>query len=246
MKHINERRRGFFVTGTDTEIGKTWVASALVAALKSRGLGVGVMKPIASGAEMTPEGLRNEDALALMAAAAGDVARYPGPYAEVNPYCFAPPISPHLAAAEAGVTMDAPSIAAIARSVADKFDLLVVEGAGGWRAPIGPDEAISDLAVGLELPVVLVVGLRLGCLNHAVLPAEAIRSSGLPMAGWIANSIDPAMNRREANLETLERCLGVAPLAVFPPGGDPAGRRKAANAAIDRLSDILKLPIKPS
>jgi len=230
--------RGIFVTGTDTEIGKTWVSTALVAELRRRGRRVGVMKPVASGAVQTAAGLRNEDALALMAAAAGEPARYPGSYAEVNAYCFAPPISPHLAAAEAGVSIELERLRELARSSAPQFDCQVVEGAGGWRAPLGPTSSMADLAQHLGLPVLLVVGLRLGCLNHAVLSAEAIRQTGLPLAGWVANSIDPAMSRREDNLATLGELLGAPPLAIFPYGDDPDARRAAAGLALDRLAAI--------
>lgn len=230
--------RGIFVTGTDTEIGKTWVSSALVAELGRRGRRVGVMKPVASGATPTATGLRNDDALALMTAAAGTAERYPGSYAEVNPYCFEPPISPHLAAAAAGVHIELERLGRSVDALTLKFDCLVVEGAGGWRAPLGPAASIADLAVRLGLPVLLVVGLRLGCLNHAVLSAEAIRRSGLPFAGWVANAIDPAMRQRAENLATLTDLLGDPPLAVFPFGADPDAREAAARAAVDRLTDI--------
>lgn len=228
--------QGLFVTGTDTEIGKTRVSTALVAALKKRGQRVGVMKPVASGAATTKDGLRNEDALALMAAAAGAAEHYPGNYAEVNPYCFEPPISPHLAAAAAGVTIELDRLRGLADVLASRYDCLVVEGAGGWRAPLGPATSIADLAIRLGLPVLLVVGLRLGCLNHAALSVEAILRSGLPWAGWIANTIDPGMRQRAENLASLAELLGTAPLAVFPFSTDPATAEKPAELAIDRLA----------
>lgn len=220
---------GVFVTGTDTEIGKTFVSTALAAAARKTGLKVGVMKPVASGAQRTPEGLRNEDALALMTAAGES------DYSIVNPYCFEPPISPHLAAADSGVRIDVSRIAELVRARATECDLLVVEGAGGWRAPLSPDRSMADLAVALELPVVLVVGLRLGCLNHATLSAEAIRGSGLPFAGWIGNRIDPAMSRWEDNVSTLGSLLGAPPLAVFPFGADQTARLSLGRQIIDRL-----------
>ena len=220
---------GVFVTGTDTEIGKTFVSTALAAAARKTGLKVGVMKPVASGAQRTPGGLRNEDALALMTAA-GET-----DYSIVNPYCFEPPISPHLAAADSGVRIDVSRIAELVRARATECDLLVVEGAGGWRAPLSPDRSMADLAVALELPVVLVVGLRLGCLNHATLSAEAIRGSGLPFAGWIGNRIDPAMSRWEDNVSTLGSLLGAPPLAVFPFGADQTVRLSLGRQIIDRL-----------
>ena len=226
---------GIFVTGTDTEVGKTWVSTALVAGLRRRGRRVAVMKPIASGATPTAAGLRNDDALELMAAAAGSEQSYPDSYTQVNPYCFEPPISPHLAAREAGVSIDIEKVRAIAAATASRFDCLVVEGAGGWRAPLGPTQSIANLAMAIGLPVLLVVGLRLGCLNHAVLSLESIRASGLPFAGWVANSIDPTMQRREDNLATLIDLLGEPPLAVFPTGAEPGAREAAAERALDRL-----------
>jgi dethiobiotin synthetase len=227
MSHLSN---GVFVTGTDTEIGKTFVSTALATAARSRGLTVGVMKPVASGAHPTSDGLRNDDALALMAAA-GET-----DYASVNPYCFEPAISPHLAAGDAGVTIDLRHLATLARARAQECDWLVVEGAGGWRAPLGAGSSMADLAHALGLPVVLVVGLRLGCLNHAVLSAESIRLSGLTLAGWIGNRIDPLMSRWEDNLSTLESLLGTAPLALFPFGANETERLALGGQAIDRLS----------
>lgn len=221
--------KGLFVTGTDTEIGKTFVSTALASAARQLGWKVGVMKPVASGAHRTPEGLRNEDALALMAAA-GET-----DYSLVNPYCFEPPISPHLAAADSGVEIDVSRVVELARSRATECDLLVVEGAGGWRAPLGPGRSIADLALALGLPVVLVVGLRLGCLNHAALGAEAIRGSGSTFAGWIGNRIDPTMSRWEDNVSTLESLLGAPPLAVFSFGADEKARLALGRQVIDRV-----------
>ncbi len=226
---MNPNFKGVFVTGTDTEIGKTFVSTALAAAAHTTGRKVGVMKPVASGAHRTPEGLRNEDALALMAAA-GET-----DYSIVNPYCFEPPISPHLAAADSGVEIDVSQVAELAHTRATECDLLVVEGAGGWRTPLGRGRNMADLALALGLPVILVVGLRLGCLNHATLSGESIRGSGLPFAGWIGNRIDPAMSRWEDNVSTLGSLLGAKPLAVFPFGADETARLALGRQIIDRL-----------
>jgi dethiobiotin synthetase len=226
--------RGCFVTGTDTEIGKTFVSTALIEAARRKGLRVGVMKPIASGAERTAVGLRNEDALALMAAAGES------DYEKTNPYCFEPPISPHLAAAEAGVLIDIEAIARHAADLATQSDLLVVEGAGGWRAPLGQGFGISELAKALGLPVMLVVGLRLGCLNHAALSYESIQRSGMPFAGWIGNAIDPNMARRDENIATVTQLLGSPPIGLFPNQPAETARAKAADLAIDRLLVILE------
>lgn len=235
-------RPGIFVTGTDTEIGKTWVSTAIVEALRLRGRRVGVMKPVASGATASPSGWRNDDALALMTAASGDAERHGVGYARVNPYCFVPPISPHLAAAEAGVDIDLGRIGTEFTTQAGYFDCMVVEGAGGWRAPLSDRASIADLARVLGLPVMLVVGMRLGCLNHAILTTEAIRGSGLRWGGWVANTLEPSMSRGDENVATLTRILGEAPLAVFPPGSDSKGRRSAAERTIDRLVAAKILP----
>jgi dethiobiotin synthetase len=202
---------GIFITGTDTGVGKTVVATALGRALVAQGKRVAVMKPVASGSHRTPQGLRNEDALALMAAS--NVA---APYDQVNPYCFEPAISPHIAAEEACIAVDTVHIRRNFDTLTAAADVIVVEGAGGWLAPLGPHISIKDLATTLDLPVVLVVGVRLGCINHALLTKLAIESQGAQFAGWIANTIDPGMARQKENLETLAQQLGTAPLAVVP------------------------------
>jgi dethiobiotin synthetase len=218
--------RGVFITGTDTGVGKTVVATALIRTFVAQGLRVAVMKPVASGSERTSEGLRNEDALALMAAA--NVA---APYERVNPYCLEPAISPHIAAKEACIAVDTGHIRRHFDALTASADLVVVEGAGGWLAPLGPRISIKDLAAALDLPVVLVVGLRLGCINHALLTKLAIESHGARFAGWIANSIDSAMPRRKENLETLAEQLGEPPLAIVPSlaaGAQPPELHEAA------------------
>jgi len=205
--------RGIFVTGTDTGVGKTVVACALVRGLREGGARVAVMKPVASGAFRTPEGLRNTDALALMEAA--------GParsdtYDEVNPYCFEPAISPHIAAREAGIDVDTSMIRQKYDRLSAGADWVVVEGAGGWYAPINEHQTMADLAWALSVPALLVVGLKLGCLNHAQLTRLGVESHGVRLAGWVVSGIDRHMTRVEANLETLERLFGEPPLAVVP------------------------------
>jgi dethiobiotin synthetase len=203
--------RGIFVTGTDTGVGKTLIACALVRALREQGARVAVMKPVASGAFETPAGLRNSDALALMEAAG-----CPHAYDAVNPYCFEPAISPHIAAKEAGIEVDTSMIRQRYDQLAAEADWVVVEGAGGWFAPINQRQTMADLAWALSVPALLVVGLKLGCLNHARLTQIGVESHGVSFAGWVVSAIDPDMLRAEANLETLERLLGQPPLAVVP------------------------------
>lgn len=203
--------RGLFVTGTDTGVGKTRVAAAMVHALVRAGLKTVGMKPVASGATRTAAGLRNDDALQLQAAA--NLSRS---YQLVNPYAFAPPVAPHIAAQEAGIRMELAHILESYRRLCEGADAVVVEGVGGWQVPLGNDWGLPQLARTLALPVVLVVGLRLGCLNHAQLSARAIRSDGLALAAWAANGIDPGFERRGENLATLERTLNAPLLADIP------------------------------
>jgi dethiobiotin synthetase len=202
---------GWFVTGTDTGVGKTRAAQALLAASAHAGQRAVGMKPVASGCRATPDGLRSEDAEALIRAS-----NVTATYADVNPYAFAPTISPHLAAREAGVTIQLDVIRKCFMRLADQADYVVVEGAGGWFVPLNDEHAMADVARVLGLSIVLVVGMRLGCLNHALLTQAAIEKSGLAFVGWIANRVDPAMERFDENLATLEKCLHAPLLTVFP------------------------------
>jgi dethiobiotin synthetase len=223
--------KGFFITGTDTGVGKTVVAAALARAFAVRGRRVAVMKPVASGAEATPGGLRSSDALALMAAA-----NVPAPYETVNPYCFRPAVSPHIAAQECGVVTDFAVIRRCFDALTGRAECVVVEGAGGWLAPLSESAAMADLALALRLPVILVVGLRLGCLNHAFLTYESIRAHGASFAGWVANGIDPAMERLAENLASLAGRLG-DPLARIPRL-DPCGAGADLSDAALRLESL--------
>jgi len=211
--------RGVFVTGTDTGVGKTVVACGLVRALRAQGLRVAVMKPVASGAVRTPEGLRNADALALIEAAGTSADT---PYEEVNPYCFEPAVSPHIAAKEAGIEVDTTLIRHKYDALTARSDWVVVEGAGGWFAPINAHQTMADLAWALSIPALMVVGLRLGCLNHAQLTRLGIEAQGVTLLGWIASGVDPLMDRSPENLAALERLLGEAPLAVISHSADAA------------------------
>lgn len=193
-----------FVTGTDTGIGKSVASAALLHALRRAGGTAVGMKPVASGCEATPRGPRNEDALLLQAASD------PRPdYASVNPYALTAPLAPELAAADEGVHLDLAVIAGAFATLARSADRVVVEGVGGWAAPLSASLDQADLVRALELPVVLVVGLRLGCINHARLTARAILSDGFHLAGWIANGIDPTMARADDNVRILRERLPV-------------------------------------
>lgn len=193
---------GLFITGTDTEIGKTYVSSLLIKILADEGLKVTGMKPVASGAKKINGVLQNEDALSLMQSSNIEV-----DYKNVNPYVFEPAISPHLAAEDAGIEIDFAEIKNNFDHLKSISDVVVVEGVGGWYAPLTSDTTVADLAETLNLPVILVVGLRLGCLNHALLTAQAIRQSGLSVAGWIANHVDEDFSSAEENIKTLKHFL---------------------------------------
>lgn len=202
----------YFIAGTDTDVGKTTIATGLLCAARQAGMSTAAGKPVASGCDVKPDGLRNSDAVALLAGCT-----VPLTYDEVNPIAFEPPIAPHLAAREAGVALTVHSLLAPMRHILEKrADFTLIEGAGGWRVPLADQANLSDLAIALQLPVILVVGVRLGCISHALLSAEAIANDGLQLAGWVANIIDPKTSRLEENLATLaERlpapCLGRVP-----------------------------------
>mgnify|MGYP000094201208 CR=1 FL=1 len=194
--------RGYFVTGTDTGIGKTRFAVALIHALQQRGLKVAAMKPVAAGGEAIDGRCMNEDVLALSQAA--DVK---ADLDFINPYAFMPPIAPHIAADQAGTTIALDKIVSAYTALAAQADAVVVEGAGGLCVPLNSRYDIGDLAAALDLPIILVVGTRLGCLNHALLTAEVIARRGLKWAGWVANILDPEMLALEENIATLEMRL---------------------------------------
>ncbi len=212
--------RAYFLAGTDTEVGKTLIAAALLRAAAAQGLRALGMKPVAAG------GAEDVDALV----AAGNVA---APRDIVNPYLLREPLSPHLAARHDGVAVDLERIARCFNELRGRADFLVVEGAGGFRVPLSDTQDGADLAARLGLPVVLVVGLRLGCLNHALLTAEAVRTRGLRLAGWVANQVDARMTCVEENVDTLRARLA-APLLGF------VSHQARPDAA--RVADLLRLP----
>lgn len=226
---------GYFITGTDTGIGKTMASVALLHALTRQGLTAVGMKPVASGCATTAEGLRNEDALALQAASSVAL-----PYEQINPYAFALAIAPHIAAELAAISIDLEVIAGHYRQLATQAEVVVVEGVGGWRVPLNPQQDVADLAAVLDLPVILVVGLRLGCINHALLTADSIRARGLKLVGWIANYLDPEMTAQAQNIQALQQRLAAPLLAELP--WDDEGRPLFADErdVLEQLNDSLR------
>ena len=216
--------RGVFIAGTDTDVGKTRVALALLRALAARGVRAAGMKPVATGSrpltasELTTAGgfyslgdMINDDVAQIYALSAPDCDR-----SDINPYCFEWAVSPHIAADQSGVRIEPEHVAAAYGRLAARVDAVVVEGTGGWLAPIGELGTMADIAARLNLPVVLTVGLRIGCLNHALLTVQAIGVSNLKLAGWIGSVLRPDMPALEQNLATLDALLGVPRLALLP------------------------------
>lgn len=218
---------GFFITGTDTDVGKTWCGVALMTMLRARGYSVAGMKPVAAGCEWLDGRWKNSDALLLQQHASLAPA-----YELVNPYAFANPVSPHLACGN--VVVDIGVIRSAFDAMSAGGDYVVVEGAGGWLSPLSRQYDNAALAAELKLTVIMVVGMRLGCINHARLTFDAITRSGLSCAGWIAVNIDPAMAEIEGNLEYLRQAIDVPLLGVMPHQTRPD---------FDRLSAQLNLKI---
>lgn len=201
----------FFVTGTDTGVGKTWATLGLMAAAQARGLVVNGMKPVASGSEWKDGQFRNADAEQIMKQCSRPVS-----YQQVNPYAFAEPIAPHVAAHKEQIDVNLETLAVAYHSLADRTDRVIVEGVGGWRVPLADGIQTEDLVRRLELSVILVVGLRLGCINHALLSAEAIGAAGLPFAGWLANGICRNYAEKQATLDYLGNQIRAPYLGDIP------------------------------
>lgn len=200
-----------FVTGTDTDVGKTRISVALIEVLQQQGKQVAAMKPIASGCDLTIDGLRNDDALQLSEQANVDL-----PYELMNPYAFVPAIAPHIAAEQVDITIDVAVIKQNFDLILQQSDVIVVEGAGGWLVPLNSTQTMADLAIHLNLPVILVVDIRLGCINHALLTIKAIESSGLQVEGWVANNFGQNPQSIEIVETLMQRilapCLGNVPV----------------------------------
>jgi len=222
------RPRRFFITGTDTGVGKTLVTGALLLNARGYGLGAVGVKPVAAGCSLVGGRLVNEDALVLQRCGSLHL-----DYAAINPVALEPALAPHIAAARAGVALDAATLAAhVGRVAAGGQDVLLVEGAGGWQVPLNARESMADLATRLGYPVILVVAMRLGCLNHALLTAAAIEGAGLTLAGWVANSTGPLMEAFDENLQALEQRLPALRLGTVPYLG-PTVSPEQANAWLD-------------
>ncbi|APZ05826.1 dethiobiotin synthase [Kosakonia cowanii] len=201
----------YFVTGTDTEVGKTVASCALLQAANLRGLRSAGYKPVASGSEMTPDGLRNSDALALQRHSSLLLT-----YQAVNPYTFAEPTSPHIVSADLNQPIEAEVMSAGLRQLEQQADWLLVEGAGGWFTPLSPTLTFADWATAERLPVILVVGVKLGCINHAMLTAQAVQQAGLRLAGWIANDVVKPGKRHQEYMATLQRVLPAPLIGEIP------------------------------
>lgn len=226
-------KQGYFIAGTDTGVGKTRITLALMHAFQKNGLTVTGMKPVASGCDETSEGLINEDALLLQAQSSFDI-----PYENINPYAFELPVSPHIAAEKAGTRIQIDIIHKQMLLLMKDADCLMVEGVGGWRVPLcdrkGNQKNTEDLAIALALPVILVVGMRLGCLNHALLTYEAIIRSGLQCAGWVANQVDPNFTHLQENIETLKAQFNAPLIGVVP---------FQESIRTERVSDLLDISV---
>ena len=202
----------FFITGTDTEIGKTTIATALLYQAQQHGLSTLASKPIASGCELTALGLRNQDALLLQQQCSITI-----PYHILNPYAFEPPIAPHIAAAQVQQRLNVHALQqAIELVLQQQADLTLIEGAGGWHVPLNDEQRLSDLALTLSLPIIVVVGIRLGCINHALLTIESIQNSGLPIAGWVANQCQPTTLAHLDTVACLRQQIAHPMLGVVP------------------------------
>jgi len=203
--------KGLFITATDTDMGKTTIALALIQNLKRAGFSVTAFKPVAAGCNNTANGLRNPDALKLQASSSLDV-----DYALLNPYAYEPPIAPHIAAENTQQPIKIDTIKQCYEKIRPLADWTIVEGAGGWLVPINNQQTMADVALALDIPVIVVVGMKLGCINHTLLTFDSIKQHGCQITGWIANTLDPNMNNFDDNLTFLEHKLPAPLLATIP------------------------------
>lgn len=225
----------FFIAGTDTNVGKTLVAAGLLIAAKNHGLTTAALKPLAAGCEKTEAGLRNADAVLLQS-----VITQPLMYEQINPIALEAAIAPHIAAQQEKRVLSADRLAGFCRGSMNLADFTLVEGAGGWRVPLNPQETLADVAKILRLPVILVVGVRLGCISHALLTVEAIRNDGLQLAGWVANCIDADMPVLQENIHSLAVRIPAPCLGVVPWLANAAPESVASALDIDSLAQLFQ------
>ncbi len=233
MTSKSASKKAFFITGTDTNVGKTLIAAGLLVAAKNRGLTTAALKPVAAGCEKTDAGLRNSDALLLQSVITQKL-----DYDQINPYALEAAIAPHIAAQQEKRSLSVDRLSGFCRGVLSSANFILVEGAGGWRVPLNARETLADLAKNLDLPVILVVGVRLGCISHALLTFEAIVRDGVAVAGWVANCVDADMPVLQENIDSLRSrlpipCLGVVPFLADTSPDKVAGYFDAA--ALDHL-----------
>lgn len=231
QKTIN--KKAFFIAGTDTNVGKTLIAAGLLVAAKHKGLTTAALKPVAAGCEKTDAGLRNSDALLLQSVITQHLH-----YDQINPYALEAAIAPHIAAQQEKRSLSVDRLSGFCRAVLSSANFTLVEGAGGWRVPLNARETLADLAKNLELPVILVVGIRLGCINHALLSFEAMVRDGVAIAGWVANCVDADMPALQENIDSLRARLPIPCLGVVPFLADTSPEQVASyfdTAALDHL-----------
>ena len=222
--------RGYFITGTDTGVGKTTVTLGLMQALQQQGCSVAAMKPVAAGCERTADGWRHADALQLQQQSSVEL-----DYELINPYAFEPAIAPHIAAEQAGITIELNKIVNKYKEIESSVDCVLIEGAGGWKVPLNADETLADLARRMDLDVIMVVAIRLGCLNHALLTADAIAAAGCTLAGWVANQLPSPPENAQENIKSLKSRISSPLLGVLPV-------MKEVSAGI--VAENLSLPVQ--
>jgi len=225
------RKHAFFIAGTDTDVGKTLVAAGLLVAAKARGLTTSALKPVAAGCDATELGLRNADALLLQSVITEQLS-----YEQVNPIALAAAIAPHIAAQQEKRSLSVSRLVGLCRGVLHSAQFTLVEGAGGWRVPLNPRETLADIVRELNLPVILVVGVRLGCINHALLTVEAIQRDGLQVAGWVANCIASDMPAQQENIQALQERIAAPCLGVVPWLNDASPVSAATYLQLDSLA----------
>ncbi|MEH6444061.1 MAG: dethiobiotin synthase [Oceanospirillaceae bacterium] len=205
-------RYKFFVAGTDTDVGKTFVSQALLEAAKLQGLSCYGLKPVAAGCEQSEDGLKNDDALKLIDSASVKLS-----YQQVNPIALELAVAPHIAAKQAGISLTLQKVVGFCRgAMMNRADFVLIEGAGGWRVPLNNRETLAQIPKELALPVILVVGIKLGCINHAILTVEAIARDGVKLAGWVANYVDPEMQMKQDSVATLKQAINAPLIGEIP------------------------------